>query len=139
MLQQITPRTHRNLTTSKKGLKGRLLFFLRADTPRDKTTNKVILLNFRPTWAEFHFGPSGLWLLWSGHPERLVRGMGMGMTYFPSLSLCKNSSPNGTSRNCYLVFLSSTLEQKEIHGSECKGTVCQRLEDRCIHLSPLNP
>ena len=61
MLQQITPRTHRNLTASKKGLGGRLLFFLRADTPRDKTTNKVILLNFRPPWAEVHFGSSGLY------------------------------------------------------------------------------
>ena len=66
MLQQITPCTQRNLTTSKRELKGRLLFFSRADTPRDKTTNKVTLLNFRLIWAELHFGSSGLWLLWSG-------------------------------------------------------------------------
>ena len=85
MLQQFTPRIHRNLTTSKKGLKGRLLFFLRADTPRDKTTNKVILLNFRPTWAEFNFGSSGLWLLWSGLSDGGVGGAGSKPSFYRSI------------------------------------------------------
>ena len=75
------PRTHRNLTTSKKGLKGLVvvLFVLRTDTPKDKTTNKAILLSFRLPWTKVHLGSSGLWLLWSGLFDGGVGGEGQNL------------------------------------------------------------
>jgi hypothetical protein len=42
-----------------------LMLFLEADTPKDTTTNKTILLSFKLPWTKVHLGFSGLWLLWS--------------------------------------------------------------------------
>ena len=58
-----------------------------ADTPKDKTTNKAILLSFRPLWTEVHLGSSGLWLLWSCLFDGGVGGVGSKPSFYRTIAL----------------------------------------------------
>ncbi|MDC1118200.1 hypothetical protein OAT77_04375 [Alphaproteobacteria bacterium] len=56
-----------------------------AETPKDKTTNKAILLGFWLPWTTVHLGSSGLWLLWSCLFDGGVGGAGSKPSFYRTI------------------------------------------------------
>ena len=64
-----------------------LFLCLKRNTPKDKTTNKAILLSLKLTWIKVHLGSSGLWLLWSGLFDGGVGGVGSKPSFYRTIVL----------------------------------------------------
>jgi len=58
-----------------------------AETPKDKTTNKAMLLGLWLTWAKVHLGSSGRWLLWSCLFDGGVGGVGSKPSFYRTIVL----------------------------------------------------